>query len=156
MSLLPAEASGEALHIRAVFRADSADRFGLHVRVGEHERTVVGYDATSGQLYVDRTKSGEVSFHSSFPTVLYGPLHVDGDGIAITVLVDSASVEVFGGKGECVLTNQIFPSPTSSGLAVFAEGGTATITELSVTRLGEATNLERAPGIRLLQMDEVP
>lgn len=145
VSLLPAEASGEALHIRAVFRADSADRFGLHIRVGERERTVVGYDAASGQLYVDRTTSGEVDFHSSFPSVLYGPLHVDADGIALTVLVDSASVEVFGGKGECVLTNQIFPSPTSSGLAVFAEGGTATITELSVTRLGEATNRERAP-----------
>jgi fructan beta-fructosidase len=45
---LPADVAGDAHEIRAVFRAGSAHRVGLHVRVGDGERTVVAYDTRSG------------------------------------------------------------------------------------------------------------
>jgi fructan beta-fructosidase len=56
-------------------------------------------------------------------------------GVTITVLVDTTSVEVFAGFGECVITDQVFPDPASRGVAVFAEEGTGILVELSITRL---------------------
>ena len=46
-----------------------------------------------------------------------------------------ASVEVVAADGEVALTDQVFPSPESTGLAVFADGGTAIVRELTVTAL---------------------
>jgi fructan beta-fructosidase len=52
--------------------------------------------------------------------------------VRLEVYVDSTSVEVFAGQGEVVVTDQIFPSPDSDGLAVFAEGGTALLRSVAV------------------------
>ncbi len=41
----------------------------------------------------------------------------------LRILVDWSSVEVFGGSGEAVITDQIFPDPASQGVQVFAENG---------------------------------
>ena len=50
----------------------------------------------------------------------------------LEVVVDETSVEVFVGDGEVVLTDQVFPDPASTGLAVFAEGGEAYVRHLAV------------------------
>jgi len=143
---LPEEACGDLLEIRAVFRPGSAERFGLLVRVGADERTTVGYDVSAGSVYVDRSHSGEVDFHAEFGSIHHAPLPLR-DGLAtMTVLVDRASVEVFGGAGECVITDQIFPSAASTGVALFADGGTATLVDLSVTPLDSETNHDKTSG----------
>jgi fructan beta-fructosidase len=137
---MPDDAHGELLEIRAVFEPGSAQRFGLLVRVGADERTVVGYDMVAGALYVDRTDSGDVGFHAGFGAVHRAPLPPRDGVVTVTVLVDRASVEVFGGAGERVITDQIFPSPTSTGVALFADGGTATLVDLTITALDSDTN----------------
>lgn len=52
--------SGKALEIVAVFdaAAASASEFGLKLRVGAGEETLVGYDVAEGEVFVDRTNSG--------------------------------------------------------------------------------------------------
>ena len=45
--------------------------------------------------------------------------------VRLHVLVDTSSVEVFTDQGQIVLTDQIFPGPTSNGVSLFATGGTA-------------------------------
>jgi fructan beta-fructosidase len=129
------DVAGDMLEIRAVLAPGSAQRFGLHVRVGDGERTVVGYDVPTGSLFLDRRSSGDVDFDPSFSGVHAAPLALQDGLVAITVLVDRASVEVFGGAGECVITDLIFPSPDSTGLALFAEVGSARLVELTVTTL---------------------
>jgi len=44
-------------------------------------------------------------------------------------------VEVFGGHGECVITDQIFPDGNSPACSLFAEGGDVTVDHLEVTPL---------------------
>jgi fructan beta-fructosidase len=132
---LPESTRGELLEIRAEFEPGSAERFGLLVRAGADERTVVGYDMSRGTLFVDRTRSGDVGFHSAFGDVHHAPLPLRDGLVAVTVLVDRASVEVFGGMGESVITDQIFPGDGSDRVALFAEGGDATVVGLSVTAL---------------------
>jgi fructan beta-fructosidase len=133
---LPDDASGDQLEIHAEFWPEDAERFGLQVRVGGEERTVVGYDVPTSSVYVDRRASGAVDLGAHFATVHTAPLGA-GDGlVSLTVLVDRASVEVFGNDGEQVITGQVFPRGDSTGVALFAEGGTARLVGLRVTRLG--------------------
>src|SRR5207248_2759799 len=89
------------------------------------EETLVGYDTRAGEVFVDRTKSGQVSFSNLFPSRETAPLPAKNGFVTLHIFVDWSSVEVFGDEGQAVITDQIFPSPSSDGLAVFANGGTA-------------------------------
>ena len=51
---------GKALEIKTDLRIGSAKQAGLKVRTGNGEETVIGYDAQTDELYVDRTRSGRV------------------------------------------------------------------------------------------------
>ncbi|WUO34911.1 GH32 C-terminal domain-containing protein [Streptomyces sp. NBC_00286] len=134
--LISRGAKGKALDIEATFSLKDADRFGLKVRTGAGgEETVIGYDATTQELYVDRTRSGVGDFNSTFPGVQTAPLKAKNGKVKLRILVDWSSVEVFGGNGEAVITDQIFPDPASTGVEVFAEGGTATLDHLRAWQL---------------------
>jgi len=137
---LPETAHGEALEISAEFSLGSAERFGLHLRERGEQRTVVGYDTRSRSLFIDRTASVAVELHDAFPAAHHGPLGAEGGRIRMRIQLDTASVEVFGGRGECVLTDQIFPSGDARGCSLFAEGGDVTVSYLAVTPL-KATSL---------------
>ncbi|GJF35026.1 hypothetical protein KNE206_77260 [Kitasatospora sp. NE20-6] len=134
---LPSRGNGKALDIDAVFSPADAAKFGLKVRTGAGQETVIGYDTANQQLYVDRTKSGAVDFDPNFPGIQTAPLKPQKDGkIHIRVVVDWSSVEVFGGQGEAVITDQVFPDPSSQGVQLFTEGGSARLDSLKLWHLG--------------------
>jgi fructan beta-fructosidase len=121
-----------SFRVTAEVETGTAQRFGLHVRVGPDERTTVWVDAVAGAVVLDRTRSGTTDFHPGFPAVHTAPLP-PGDGpVRLEVVVDQSSVEVFVGDGEVVLTDLVFPGPDSTGIEVFAEGGTAVVRRLEV------------------------
>ncbi|MDX3748923.1 GH32 C-terminal domain-containing protein [Streptomyces sp. AK08-02] len=129
-------AEGKALDIEATFSLKDAERFGLKVRTGAAgEETVIGYDTTTQELYVDRTHSGAVDFDSTFPGIQTAPLKAANGRIKLRILVDRSSVEVFGGDGEAVITDQIFPDPAGQGVQVFAENGSVTLDKATVWHL---------------------
>ncbi|MBB5814760.1 GH32 C-terminal domain-containing protein [Streptomyces collinus] len=139
--LIGPAAEGKALDIEATFSLRDADRFGLKVRTGAGgEETVIGYDATTEELYVDRTRSGTVDFHSTFPGIQRAPLKAEKGKVKLRILVDRSSVEVFGGNGEAVITDQIFPDPASDGVRVFAENGSVKLDEAEVRHLDTYRN----------------
>jgi fructan beta-fructosidase len=131
-------AKGDTLEITAEFQIGTASEFGLKVRTGQGEETLVGYNVPGQQLFVDRSNSGQIGFSNLFA---YGELY-PSRGIAqlaptngrvqFHIFVDWSSVEVFGGNGQAVITDQIFPQPSSDGLAAFAIGGTAKLVSLHV------------------------
>ncbi|MEU5282256.1 GH32 C-terminal domain-containing protein [Streptomyces asoensis] len=129
-------ADGETLDIEAAFSLKDAERFGLKVRTGTAgEETVIGYDSTAQELYVDRTRSGAVDFDGTFPGVQSAPLRAVNGKIKLRILVDRSSVEVFGGSGEAVITDQIFPDPAAQGVQVFAENGSVQLDKATVWHL---------------------
>ncbi|MGI5366492.1 GH32 C-terminal domain-containing protein [Streptomyces iakyrus] len=139
--LIGPAARGKALDIEATFSLKDADRFGLKVRTGAGgEETVIGYDTTTEELYVDRTRSGTVDFHSTFPGIQRAPLKAERGKVKLRILVDWSSVEVFGGNGEAVITDQIFPDPASEGVRVFAENGSVKLDEAEVRHLDTYRN----------------
>jgi fructan beta-fructosidase len=128
-------ARGKTLEITAELRPGNAERSGLKVRVGNGEETVIGYDAASKEVYVDRTRSGDVGFSRAFPGVHRAPLAARHGKVRLRILVDWSSVEVFGDRGQAVITDQIFPRATSEDIELFAEGGTARVDSLRIHSL---------------------
>ena len=129
-------ARGKTLEIRAELDPRAADRLGLKVRVGDGEETVIGYDAETEELYIDRTRSGDVGFSPSFPGVHRAPLPLDRHGdIKLRILVDWSSVEVFADRGQVTITDQVFPRPSSEQVQLFADGGSAEVESLEIRRL---------------------
>lgn len=126
---------GQALDIVAQLQPGNASGFGLKVRTGSNgEETVVGYDAVAGEVYIDRSKSGDASFDSSFAVRHTAPLPLRTGTIDLRIVVDTSSVMVFAGN-EVVLTDQIFPQPSSNGVALFATGGVAALKDLKIWSL---------------------
>jgi fructan beta-fructosidase len=125
---------GDSVYLlRATLEPGSASELGIRLRrstlkPGEtaEEETVVGIDRAKGKIFVDRRHSGLVSFSSDFPARTVAPLrHPQAKTIPIEIVVDRNSVEVFAENGETVLTNLIYPSDASQGLAFYANGVSA-------------------------------
>ncbi|MFJ8364288.1 GH32 C-terminal domain-containing protein [Streptomyces sp. NPDC093984] len=134
----PLGVHGSTLELEAELTPGSADRFGLDVRTGSGQRTRIGYDTATGEVYVDRTASGLVDFDPTFPGVQRAPLALDGKPLSLHILVDASSVEVYAQNAagqQVVLTDQIFPDPSSTGVDVFADNGTAELTRLQAWQL---------------------
>jgi levanase len=133
------KAQGETADIDAVLTPGTAKTFGLKVRVGKGQETLIGYDDTTGEVYVDRTRSGDVGFDPSFATsVQRAPLKLDGGKLKLHILVDWSSVEVFANDGKVLITDQIFPAPSSTGIAAYSTGGTASLVSLTVHGMASA------------------
>ena len=112
--------------------AGDAQEFGLKLRVGPHEQTVISYNIESQRLFIDRTHSGRIDFSDEFAGRQSAPVALTDGCISLHVLLDRSSVEVFAGNGERVLTEQIFPAATSTGLRAYAKGGTAVVRSLDL------------------------
>ncbi len=85
------------------------------------EETVVGVDLGHGRVFVDRTRSGKTDWSADFPARLSAPLkQAQSNEIAVEIVVDNSSIEVFAENGETVLTDLIYPSAASEGLAFYS------------------------------------
>ncbi|KAL5000431.1 glycosyl hydrolase [Aspergillus recurvatus] len=121
---------GKTLEIELTFSSKQLSttkaEFGIAVAATKdysHE-TRIGYDFSTQQVFVDRTRSGDVSFDDTFASVYYSPLAPSADGtVFLRILVDWSSVEVFGGHGEATITSQIFPATDAVYGRLFSTGG---------------------------------
>jgi levanase len=79
-----------------------------------------------------------VTFDPSFSLLQQAPLSAPGGIVHLLILVDWSSVEVFAQGGRLLMTDQIFPSPSSAALAAFAAGGSAMLRSLTVRHMRSA------------------
>jgi levanase/fructan beta-fructosidase len=119
--------TGETIKIDLSFSAAStASEFAIAIRASADstEQTLVGYDFVNKQVFIDRSRSGDVLFDETFASVYRGPLASGVNGkVNLSIFVDRSSVEVFGGQGEITLTAQIFPSGEAVHALLVSTGG---------------------------------
>jgi fructan beta-fructosidase len=96
---------------------------GLTVLKTDSSETIVGYDETRGEVYIDRTKSGLVSFHPGFPSIDRAPVRVIDGKISLLIFIDQSIVEVFVNGGEQVITSQVFPTGKGASIEMFSNNG---------------------------------
>ncbi|HEX8498462.1 MAG TPA: GH32 C-terminal domain-containing protein [Actinomycetales bacterium] len=130
--------SGRTLRVDLRLNLREAREAGVRVLTGPGEQTVIGYDRVRQQVYVDRTRSGQVGFERTFPSVDRAPLPSFNGTVRLRVYVDRSSVEVFAGQGQVTLTDQVFPSATSTGVQLFSTGGRAVVESLTITPMRSA------------------
>ena len=63
------------------------------------------------------------------------PVALRDGRLNLRILVDRSLVEVFAQGGERTIADQVYPTPGSDGLKVFAAGGTATLESLDIREL---------------------
>jgi sucrose-6-phosphate hydrolase SacC (GH32 family) len=121
------------LELRLTLRPGGATRAG--VRLGQGTYTEIGYDAAQGAVYVDRTRSGETSFHPQFAARHLAPVGLRDGALPLRILVDRGSVTVFAGDGEVVLTDQVFPPAGMESVSLFSMDGNAQVHDLNIWSL---------------------
>lgn len=126
--------TGEAFALDAEFEADSAGEFGFRLRKGNAQQTTIGYDAVRQTVFVDRTQSGDASFHPQFAARHEAPLALPAGRLRLQVFADTCSVEVYANEGEVVLNDLIYPDPRSQGLEVYAQRGASRLISASLSQ----------------------
>ncbi|GAC1381443.1 MAG: glycoside hydrolase family 32 protein [Ginsengibacter sp.] len=91
------------------FLSERLKSFSLILSNDFGEELVVGYDQSSNQYYFDRSKSGDVAFEKGFAERHYAPRFSNNSNSDLTLIVDSASIELFADNGLTVMTGIFFP-----------------------------------------------
>jgi fructan beta-fructosidase len=126
---------GDQLELMVEFAPRSSGTEGVKVLKSDTEATVIGVDRQRGRAFVDRTQSGNVTFHQKFSGVYDAPLAVHDGRVKLHLFVDASSVEVFVNDGERVFTSLVYPSAASRGVEFFGSMTSARITSLDVWTL---------------------
>lgn len=130
---------GATLEIEVTIDPGRVQDFGLEVRKGPSEETVIGFDPLKSEMFVDRAQSGDTSFDPKFPGRQTAPFNfVKGQPIHLHIFVDRCSVEVFANHGETVLSDLIFPSLSSQGIALYSKGGKSRVVRMHIWNLKSA------------------
>ncbi|OVE66908.1 glycosyl hydrolase family 32 [Clostridium diolis] len=124
--------SGSQYEIVAEFAPDeNTTEVGFKLRVGKSadQETIVKYNTATGELVLDRSKSGKSPSADKFLQAYSQKMSKTSDGkIQLHIFVDAASVEVYGNNGEVTGSAQIFPNRSSDGIEVYSVGGNSTAT----------------------------
>jgi fructan beta-fructosidase len=144
-----ADSDGHALDIEVQINGCDASACGLRLRVGAGvgaaEATVVGYDAVRAVVFVDRSESGfvppgDTQFAQRHEVPVAAP--TPDQPLRLRVLLDACLLEVFVGdfeaEGQAVISLQIFPSPSSGGVQLFADNGSSHWGELRLWPMAAA------------------
>ncbi len=118
--------AGDSYEIVSNFKpAAGTKKVGFKLRTDGSEETVVVYDLETKKIAIDRSKSG-IMVSGGFGDPVSQTVEPNDDGsVDLHIYVDRASVEVFTKGYTAAGAEQIFPSITSLGASVFAEGEAA-------------------------------
>jgi sucrose-6-phosphate hydrolase SacC (GH32 family) len=135
-SMDPVLSGGGPRELEMRLKPGEARRAGVRLRGGVQDQEIeVGYDSELGILYLDRSRAGDNSFLPGFSKRQIAPVPLRDGQLSLRILLDSASVTVFAGEGETVLTSQIFPDPAPQGFSLFSEGASVELTDLKIWAL---------------------
>lgn len=125
---------------------------------GAAQETLLRYDVGAGTMTVDRGQSGRKDFSRYFAGAAADnsstgwssetvPASAGGTErrVKLRALVDSSSVELFGGDGTAAITSLVFPDPASTGLSFSTTGGNARLVSATVHQLSDTSRLTAAP-----------
>ena len=125
---------GEVYELEADLEPGQSEEIGFRLRKGKDAETLVGLDAASNEVFVDRTHSGEISQSKDFPGRHAASIEKSAH-IKLHIFVDRSSVEVFVNDGERVLSERIYPPAGSDGIELYAKGSGGKVVSLTLWQL---------------------
>ena len=134
-TMLAAKTSGDSVEIDAELAPEGAKEIGFRLCKGASEETVLGFIPEQKEVFLDRTRSGDVSFAPEFPGRQRAAVR-QISRVRFHVFLDRSSVEAFVNDGEVVLTDRIYPSPGSDGIELYSTARSGKVISLSIWKLG--------------------
>ncbi len=113
---------GEVYELEFEFQPAPAGEMGIRLRKNGNEETLVGFDASRSEVFIDRIHSGEVDFSKDFPG-RYSARLESHFTVKLHIFVDRSSVELFANDGERVLSDRIYPHPGSNQIELYGDRG---------------------------------
>ena len=98
---------------------------GVRLAVSKNNFFVIGYNATTQKLFIDRSGCSNNSFNKKFAALTYYETSlapVNGK-IKLHLFFDKSIVEVFANDGVAVMTAQLFPDENDNGIELFSDDG---------------------------------
>lgn len=99
--------SGYTDSLGMIFANDAGDEF------------IVGYSVTRKQIFIDRTRPGDVDFSERFAGIASAQYDA-GDKISMHLFLDASSAELFIDGGKLVMTSLFFPTENFTELRFFS------------------------------------
>jgi beta-fructofuranosidase len=124
---------GTQVELIATFKPMGANRFGVKVRKGELEETVLTYDIQTERLTLDRSKGGHPIVAASAEKGINDkrtvPVMLENGSLTLRLFLDHSSVEAFINHGQRTMSSTVYPSPESKGIEFFSDGELELIVE---------------------------
>lgn len=100
--------------------ADTTSTFALQLRASasQDQLTVVGYEGDTSEVYIDRSHSGDHTFHQDFAGKHTAKVDRDQSTIELRIYMDRSSIEVFANDGQVAMTDLIFPDHDAQGFSI--------------------------------------
>jgi fructan beta-fructosidase len=134
---------GDAIEIELGFHIDEGSVGGLLLNFGRSELRV-GYDAVAGHVFVDRRRGGRFK-KGGFAALHTFPVAADDGHVNLRIFLDRSSIEVFAQGGTAVITDLIFPdSPFQKG-ALFAPSSGMRLTSFNAWSLSTMNRTGAGP-----------
>ncbi|MDF2961833.1 MAG: sucrose-6-phosphate hydrolase [Paenibacillus sp.] len=137
-SVLPKYVGSDCLEIMAEFLLTncSAEEIGFILRASADgtQQTVLAYNLQTKELRFDRNRSDDCSEGIQSATLEV----LNNQTLKLHIFVDTCVVEVYTDDYRTVMTNNIYPDPSSVIMDVFAVGGQAVINSMDVWKLRSA------------------
>ena len=114
--------ASDAFEMEVELATDGSSETGLRLRKNDNQETLVGFDPSRSEVFIDRSHSGEVSFSPDFPGRHTATIE-SGARVNLHLFVDRSSVELFVNDGERVLTDRIYPHADSNQLELYSTDG---------------------------------
>lgn len=131
--VLLSDVRGRSLDIQISFVPTAQSKLSLSVRKGASEETVISYARSDETLSVDRRASGDISWDPAAGGVHSANLSSDEAGLVrLRILVDECSIEVYGGEGQVVISDLIFPATASDGISLATSGGNVELRDVEI------------------------
>jgi len=132
--------SSQQFEFETTITVSHKGKYGIKLAVGKYNSFEIGYNASTGKLYIDRSGCNNNSFHENFRTLSYyeAPLALVNGQVKLRLFFDKSIVEVYANDSSVVMTAQLFPAETENGIELFSEGGTGEFKEMKFWQLKSA------------------
>jgi hypothetical protein len=103
---------------------------------GTGKKLIIGYDANTSNLYIDRRTAGLTNFSQAFPAKMIAPVAVSSDSILdLHIFMDQSSVEVFANHNKTVMSALVYTKNNETGISLFSENEEATVLNFEAWKL---------------------
>ncbi|MBC8571081.1 GH32 C-terminal domain-containing protein [Zongyangia hominis] len=166
--------TGTTYEIEATFTLGTATEFGFRLREGKaadgsDQRILISYQVPQKRFFMDKSQTGKFAEGSNPTKTNYVAMEpLPGNRVKMRILVDNTLIDTFGNDGAAAIGAFLFPDDGSTGMSLFATGGSVTLDSLKIYDMSSIwydsytppvekfkTNLENLKAVGTAPMEEV-